>query len=70
MLGKMGDEAEEGGGSARLGRLGSAVSARSAQCQCRKHQCWKKAAPASEVAGEGEANGVAADKSYHTSDDR
>ncbi|KAE8789452.1 hypothetical protein D1007_36341 [Hordeum vulgare] len=62
MLGKMGDEAEEGGGSARLGRLGSAVSARSAQCQCRKHQCWKKAAPASEVAGEGEANGVAADK--------
>uniref|UniRef100_A0A453EF80 SCAN box domain-containing protein n=1 Tax=Aegilops tauschii subsp. strangulata TaxID=200361 RepID=A0A453EF80_AEGTS len=62
MLGKVGEEAEEGGGNARLGRLGSAVSARSAQCQCRKHRCWKKAAPASEVDGGGEANGAAADK--------
>uniref|UniRef100_A0ACD5VDI7 Uncharacterized protein n=1 Tax=Avena sativa TaxID=4498 RepID=A0ACD5VDI7_AVESA len=51
------DAEEEGGGSARLGRLGSAVSARSAKCQCRKHQCGKKAAPANEVAGGGEANG-------------
>ncbi|CAM0880320.1 unnamed protein product [Alopecurus aequalis] len=56
---KIGEDAEEGGGSARLGRLESAVSTRSAQCQCRKHQCWKKAAPANELAGGGEANGAA-----------
>jgi hypothetical protein len=59
VAGKVGEDAEEGGGSARLGRLESAVSTRSAQCQCRKHQCWKKASPASEVAGGAEANGAA-----------
>ncbi|KAL5228013.1 hypothetical protein ABZP36_016278 [Zizania latifolia] len=52
--------AEEGGGSMRLARLGSAVSTRSAQCQCRKHQCWKKAvAPARDLAGDGEGSGSA-----------
>jgi hypothetical protein len=59
VAGKVGEDAEEGGGSARLGRLESAVSTRSAQCQCRKHQCWKKASPASEVAVGAEANGAA-----------
>ncbi|KAK1662969.1 hypothetical protein QYE76_051128 [Lolium multiflorum] len=59
MAGKVTVDAEEGGGSARLGRLESAVSTRSAQCQCRKHQCAKKAAPASEVAGGAEVNGAA-----------
>ncbi|XP_062190185.1 uncharacterized protein LOC133893224 [Phragmites australis] len=59
---KEGEEAEEGGGSMTLTRLGSAVSTRSAQCQCRKHQCWKKAAAASEVAGGGEGNDAGADK--------
>ncbi|KAM0918090.1 hypothetical protein ACQ4PT_009063 [Festuca glaucescens] len=59
MAGKVTVDAEEGGGSARLGRLESAVSTRSAQCQCRKHQCGKKAAPASEVAGGAELNGTA-----------
>jgi hypothetical protein len=59
MAGKVTVDAEEGGGSARLGRLESAVSTRSAQCQCRKHQCAKKAAPASEVAGGAEENGAA-----------
>uniref|UniRef100_A0A0E0FID1 Retrotransposon gag domain-containing protein n=1 Tax=Oryza nivara TaxID=4536 RepID=A0A0E0FID1_ORYNI len=45
---------EEGGGSMRFARLGSTVSTRSAQCQCRKHQCWKKAVVVSELAGDGE----------------
>ena len=55
---------EEGGGSEALARIGSAVSTRS--CQCRRHQCGKKAVVApSEVAGDGDAGGasVAADKS-------
>ncbi|KAL6626946.1 hypothetical protein ACP70R_030672 [Stipagrostis hirtigluma subsp. patula] len=53
---KDGEEAEEGGGSMALARLGSALSTRSASCQCRKHQCWKKAVAASEVAGGGNGN--------------
>ena len=52
---------EEGGGSGALARLGSAVSTRS--CQCRRHQCGKKAVAPSEVAGDGDAGGAAADKS-------
>uniref|UniRef100_J3KXI6 Retrotransposon gag domain-containing protein n=1 Tax=Oryza brachyantha TaxID=4533 RepID=J3KXI6_ORYBR len=49
--------AEEVGGSMRLARLGSAVSTRS--CQCRKHQCWKRAVVVSELAGDGEGDGAA-----------
>ncbi|KAF0924868.1 hypothetical protein E2562_014953 [Oryza meyeriana var. granulata] len=52
------EEAEEQGcGSMRLARVGSAVSTRS--CQCRKHQCWKKAVVESELAGDGEGSGAA-----------
>ena len=42
---KDGERAEEewGGGNMALARLASAASARSTQCQCRKHQCGKKA---------------------------
>ncbi|ONM28566.1 hypothetical protein ZEAMMB73_Zm00001d039402 [Zea mays] len=53
---------EEGGGSGPLSRLGSAVSTRSAQCQCRRHRCGKKAVAPSEVAGDGDASGAPADK--------
>ncbi|CAO2161524.1 unnamed protein product [Urochloa humidicola] len=52
-------EGDGGGGSMALARLGSAVSTRSTQCQCRKHQCAKKpVAAASEVAGGGDMDGV------------
>ncbi|KAK3163339.1 hypothetical protein QOZ80_1AG0002330 [Eleusine coracana subsp. coracana] len=61
MAGKGGEE--EGSGSKKtMARLGSAVSTRSTQCRCRKHQCSKKAVvAASEVAGGdgGEDNGPA-----------
>lgn len=54
--------AEEGGGSGPMARLESTVSTRS--CQCRRHQCGKKAvAPTpSEVAGDGDAGSVAAEE--------
>ena len=51
-------EEEEGGGSMALARLASAVSTRSTQCQCRKHQCGKKAVAPSEVAGGGDVDAV------------
>jgi hypothetical protein len=51
MAAKDGEETEEGGRSKSLARLESAASTRSTQCRCRKHQCWKKAVAASEVAG-------------------
>ncbi|OEL38023.1 hypothetical protein BAE44_0000960 [Dichanthelium oligosanthes] len=54
---KDGEQAEERGGSTALARLGSAVSTRSTQCQCRKHQCGKKPMAASEVAGGGDVDG-------------
>ncbi|CAL4965958.1 unnamed protein product [Urochloa decumbens] len=56
----MDEEQDEGGGggSMMLARLGSAVSTRSTQCQCRKHQCAKKPVSASEVAGGGGMDGV------------
>ncbi|EES02271.2 hypothetical protein SORBI_3003G023100 [Sorghum bicolor] len=54
---------EEGGASEPLVRLGSAVSTRS--CQCRRHQCGKKAVAPSEVAGDGDASAVAAEKSFN-----
>nr|TKW14108.1 hypothetical protein SEVIR_5G145650v2 [Setaria viridis] len=57
-----GERDEEGGGSMALARLGSAVSTRSTQCQCRKHQCGKKPVAASEVAGGGDVDGMASDK--------
>ncbi|PVH39491.1 hypothetical protein PAHAL_5G517000 [Panicum hallii] len=46
---------EEGGGSTALERLASAVST---QCQCRKHQCGKKAVAPSEITGGGDVDGV------------
>ncbi|CAL4958901.1 unnamed protein product [Urochloa decumbens] len=59
VLGMDGEQDEGGGGgSMMLARLGSAVSTRSTQCQCRKHQCAKKPVAASEVAGGGDMDGV------------
>jgi len=57
---KDGERAEEewGGGNMALARLASAASARSTQCQCRKHQCGKKAVAPTEVAGGGDVDGV------------
>ena len=57
---KDGERAEEewGGGNMALARLASAASARSTQCQCRKHQCGKKAVAPSEVAGGGDVDAV------------
>ncbi|KAK3159768.1 hypothetical protein QOZ80_1BG0050860 [Eleusine coracana subsp. coracana] len=63
MAAKDGGEEEEGGGSKKtMARLGSAVSTRSTQCRCRKHQCSKKSVvAASEVAcGEGNDHAPAA----------
>jgi len=57
---KDGERAEEewGGGSMALAGLASAASARSTRCQCRKHQCGKKAVAPTEVAGGGDVDGV------------
>ncbi|KAF8714331.1 hypothetical protein HU200_027795 [Digitaria exilis] len=59
-----GEQAEEGGGRMALARLESAVSTRSTQCQCRKHQCGKKSpSPAAmEVAGGSDVDGVVWDE--------
>jgi hypothetical protein len=57
-----GEQAEEGGGSTALARLGSAVSTRSTQCQCRKHQCGRRPVAAIEVAGGRDVDVVASDK--------
>ncbi|KAJ1282072.1 hypothetical protein BS78_03G022000 [Paspalum vaginatum] len=53
------EQAEEAGGSMALARLGSAVSTRSVQCQCQKHQCSKKAVAPSVTGGGGDASGEA-----------
>nr|CAB3475813.1 unnamed protein product [Digitaria exilis] len=59
-----GEQAEEGGGRMALARLESAVSTRSTQCQCRKHQCGRKSpSPAAmEVAGGSDVDGVVWDE--------